>query len=154
MNRGFLTLACVTLMFTMMGCEDPDNICEGSLSAIYDLSFETVDARQTQASNVLVIRYSRTQGTGEELPIIISIYDATDLQLNQEYTFDNGDLNLDNSTLEGALLPTVENARTTLTAFTSNTSGSDVQGSLHANLTSGGTYSLTCRFKTTLRVLP
>ena len=154
-----LSLLAITAALSLfaVGCEDPDNCLEGSLGSVYDLSFDTVQARQALTSRQLAIEYVRTQGTGEEKPIMVTIMPTPDGP--GTFTFQDRNVSIDNSLASGALLPELTSAEVDLNAFTpaedAEGEGTSVRGAIHAQFTNAGnTYTLEGCFKTTLEIVP
>lgn len=147
-------VAALSLLFS--GCEDSDNFLEGSLSSQYDLSFDSVRARQFLQSRQLHVEYLRGEGTGEEKPIMATISPTPDGP--GTFTYDTGQVNITNSLAPGnPALPAVTQGEVVVTTFTSESSGSEVVGEIHGmftNLGTGDAFSLEGAFSTTLEVMP
>lgn len=138
------------------GCDDADNFLEGSLSSQYDLSFDTVRARQFLQSRQLHVEYLRGEGSGEEKPITATISPTPDGP--GTFAYDTNQVNFASSLAPGSpALPTVTQGEVVVLTFTPESSGSEVVGEIHGmftNLGTGDAFSLEGAFSTTLEVMP
>jgi len=154
--RTFLIVVGAALVLAEAGCSGGDNSLEGSLSSQYDLSFDSVRARQYTQSRQLSIEYLRGEGSGEEKPITVTIMPTPDGP--GTFTLDAGQINFDNSLAPGSPeLPSATQGSVDLDVFTPGESGSDISGSIHGmftNLGTGDAFSLEGSFETTLTVMP
>lgn len=138
-----------TLGLCALGCGDDENFLEGSLDSIYDVTFDSVRARQFIQSRQLLIEYER--GGGQK-PIIVTFRDPDG---PGSFDYDAGEVNF---TCAGvtAMLPEVTSATAELEVFSPEVIDSEVEGAIHAMFTSesGSAFSLEGAFKTTLEVVP
>lgn len=156
-KRAFLIISSVAaLSILFSGCEDSDNFLEGSLSSQYDLSFDSVRARQFLQSRQLHVEYLRGEGSGEEKPIMATISPTPDGA--GTFAHDTGQVNITSSLAPGSPeLPDVTQGEVVVTTFTPESSGSEVVGEIHGMFTNRGTgdaFSLEGAFSTTLEVMP
>jgi len=156
MTRSLLLLAAIPLLFAAVGCEEEDNVCDGSLKSQYDMRFDRTRARQYQRSEQLAIEFLRGEDSSEEKPLIVTVHPLPEGP--GSFTWDDNEVGVDSSLLPGRPeLPELTSAEVQLDSFTPDEAEAEVQGSLHAMFTntgSGDAFSLECRFKTKLEIMP
>jgi hypothetical protein len=152
----FLVPCLGVALCTLAACGEEENFLEGSLGSQYDLSFESVRAREFLTSRQLHVEYVRGQGAGEEKPITVTIQPTP--TGSGSFTYVDGNVAIDNSLGAGSPgLPEVTRATVNLEKFTPNTADSAIVGTIHANFTnsgSGDSFSLEGRFSTSLTLVP
>lgn len=131
------------------GCSDEENFLEGSLDSIYDVTFDTVRARQFIQSRQLLVEYERSGG---QKPIVVTFRNP---QGPGSFDYDAGEVDFSCAGVT-AQLPEVTSATAELELFSPEVIGSEVEGAIHAMFTSesGSAFSLEGAFKTTLEVVP
>ena len=148
---------CLALaLVALAACGEEDNFLEGSLGSQYDLSFESVRAREFLTSRQLHVEYVRDQGAGEEKPITVTLQPTPTGPAS--FTHVDGNVAIDNSLGAGSPgLPDLTSATVELVKFTPGTADSAIVGTIHANFThsgSGDSFSLEGRFSTSLTLVP
>ena len=143
--RIFCTVL-IALLFSACGEETETNTLGGSVSRVYDLSFDRVRARKSR--NEFAIQYVAAGA----VPVQVVI-DLTALPLDAPGTYELEDNGLVTGSRDGELLPDFVNGSISFTQI-SMSDGAAIAGEFSANVaTQQNTYAVFGTFETRLEVL-